>query len=338
MPHRSQSLPAHTAHVYDTRDIRVAVGANLGDAIGDTDSVEPGDVYRLDPAATATPVKLHPATQGAKSQLLAEGTGIGKAGEKLDLLSLLTLMTPEGDRLELLIVRHDPGGGFFAMPLSPMRPRVDYTLLAASAEVGNLRIADIVCVSFAAGTLITIPDGALRSIESLKPGDGILTRDHGPQPIRWIGKATLRAVGSFAPIVISAGTLGNLGDLVVSPHHRIFIYQRGERRLGATAELLVQAKHLVDGDTIFRREGGFVDYYSLVFDQHEIIYAEGIPAESLMVNDTTLNLLPDDLGQELRQRFPGLTQLQHFGTEARAEDLNAGGRAALLRRGKDDRV
>jgi hypothetical protein len=64
------------------------------------------------------------------------------------------------------------------------------------------------------------------------------------------------------------------------------------------------------------REGGFVDYFGLVFDQHEIIYAEGIPAESLMVNEATVSHLPPEMADDVRSLFPGLSQGQHFGFEA----------------------
>jgi len=121
--------------------------------------------------------------------------------------------------------------------------------------------------------------------------------------------------------VIQAGLLGNSGDLIVSQHHRMFLYQR---RRGAlpTAEILVQAKHLVDGERVFIREGAVVEYFSLVFDRHEIIYAEGVPAESLMVNEATVTRLPPEFADEIRARFPGLKQSQHFGTEAGREALD----------------
>ncbi len=164
------------------------------------------------------------------------------------------------------------------------------------------------------------------------PGDRVLTRDHGPQPVRFIGRATLRAQGSFAPVVITAGTLGNSGDLIVSQHHRMFLYQRNRSKLVKTAELLVQAKHLVDGDRVFLRDGGFVDYLSLVFDRHEIVYAEGIPAESLMVNDATLSVLPAELADEVKARFPGLSHNQHFGTEAGRIVLDEIGATALYKK------
>lgn len=335
MPERLNALPAQAAHAYPAYALSVAGGANIGDPIAAAALVEPGDVYRL--AADARPVRLMLRPAGDdRAQVLAEGTEVGRAGDRISLLSLLTLMAPDGDRVEVLVVRHEAAGSVYALPLSPIAARVDYTLIDAHDGVSGVRVADLVCVAFAAGTMITLPGGAQRPIEALEPGDRVLTRDHGAQEIRWIGKATLRARGAFAPVVISAGTLGNHSDLIVSPHHRVFLYQRGAHRLGRTAELLVQAKHLVDGERVTRREGGFVDYYSLVFDRHEIVYAEGIPAESLMVSEATVNLLPPDLADEVRTRFPGLSQTQHFGTEAGRELLDEAARAALFRQQDGD--
>jgi hypothetical protein len=65
-----------------------------------------------------------------------------------------------------------------------------------------------------------------------------------------------------------------------------------------------------------------VDWFSLVFDRHEIIYAEGIPCESLQVSEATVARLPPDLAEEIHARFPGLRQSQHFGTEAGREALD----------------
>lgn len=331
MEDRQPDLPAHVTHAYETGAIRVCSGANLGDAIGGADDCEPGDVYRLDPQARVLRLMLRPKAGARQAHVIAEGSQFGHPGDPLTFGAHLTLMASDGDRVEIIHARHPVSGTCLALPLSPLAPRIDYTLLAASAAIGDVHLGDTLCVSFAAGTRITLPGGGQVAIETLAPGDRVLTRDHGPQPVRWIGRATLRARGAFAPVVISAGTLGNLGDLVVSPHHRIFLYQRGPRRLGGTAEILVQAKHLVDGDSVQRREGGFVDYFSLVFDRHEIIYAEGIPAESLMVNEATVNLLPPELAEEVRARFPGLSQTQHFGTEAGRDLLDAAARAAFFR-------
>lgn len=331
MPDVLRPLPAHMAHAYEAEALRVVSGANLGDPLAVAALCEPGDIYRLSSGAVPRKLMLRPEGSDPASLCIAEGSEIGTPGDAVALLSVLTLMAPDGDQVETVYVRHDATRLGYALPLSPMAPRTDYTLISSRGDAGDIRITDVICTSFAAGTMITLPGGAQRPIEALAPGDEVLTRDHGAQPIRWVGKATMRAIGGFAPVVIAAGTLGNLADLVVSPHHRIFIYQRG-RRLGNTAELLVQARYLVDGDRVERREGGFVDYRCLVFDRHEIIYAEGIPAESLMVNEATVSRLPPELADEVRARFPGLSQSQHFGTEAGREMLDDAAREQLLGR------
>ncbi|MFZ5710559.1 MAG: Hint domain-containing protein [Pseudomonadota bacterium] len=330
----SRALPSYAAHVYEADAFWVISGANQGDAIAEAGRCEPGDVYRLDPSAHPIRLRLQGPTADGDLQRIAEGSQIGRPGDGIRLLSALTLMTADGDRVEILILHHDVEGRF-ALPLSPVAPRTDYTLLGASDDTRGLRLADVICVSFAAGTRITLAGGAQAAVETLRPGDSILTRDHGPQPVRWIARATFRALGSFAPVVITAGTLGNDADLVVSPHHRVFLYQRGADRIGGTAEILVQARHLVDGVSVLRREGGFADYYSLVFDNHEIVYAEGVPAESLMVTDDTLTVLPSAIAEEVRARFPGLSHRQHPGTEVGRQTLDREGRQGLFRKPKD---
>ena len=308
-------LPGHAVQLFHAEDIFVSHGVNHDEGIGHPETLCPGDVYELDPRAK--PLRL--VIAGGGGQRVAAGSEVGAPGEAIVLESRLTLMSPDGDGVELLVLAL-AGGMRLALPLSPMGPRIEYTLLQTDTAPDPAPLADLVCVSFARGTMITLGTGEQVPIERLQPGDRVLTRDHGPQPIRWIGRATLRGVGAFAPVVIQAGLLGNSGDLIVSQHHRMFLYQR---RRGAlpTAEILVQAKHLVDGERVFIREGAVVEYFSLVFDRHEIIYAEGVPAESLMVNEATVTRLPPEFADEIRARFPGLKQSQHFGTEAGREAL-----------------
>lgn len=126
----------------------------------------------------------------------------------------------------------------------------------------------------------------------------LLTRDHGPQPIRWIGFQTRRAVGAAAPVRITEGTLNTSRDLRLSPQHRLFIWQRNDELGTGRAEVMVKAELLVNGTTVHREEGGHVDSFQIVFDGHEIIYAEGIAVESLLVTGQTRALLPQDLTLE----------------------------------------
>lgn len=321
-------LPGQACQVLAADDIFVSHGVNQGDGLMGPDAVCPGDIYQLDARRSA--YRLIVTREAGPGQRVGAGSAVGRAGDVIALEARYALMGEEGDKVELLVLAL-PDGSRFALPLSPMAALTDYTLLKVEAAPDDAGLSDLLCISFARGTMITLANGAQRPIEELQPGDRVLTRDHGGQPIRWIGRATLKAVGPFAPVVITMGTLGNAGDLIVSQHHRMFLYQRQKVAGLPTSELLVQAKHLVDGERVFLREGGFVDYLSLVFDRHEIIYAEGVPAESLMVNDATVSRLPGELSADVRARFPGLTQVQHFGTEAGRQFLEAIGPEALFK-------
>lgn len=320
-------LPGRACQVLAAEDIYVTQGVNAGEVLSGPQNVCPGDLYCLE--AAHQPLRLLVAPGGENGQLVAPGSAVGHPGDVLRLEARYALMSADGNQVELVILTL-PDGARFALPLSPMAARTEYTLLKIEAAPADIGLADLLCISFARGTLITLATGAQCPIERLAPQDRVLTRDHGPQPLRWIGQATLRALGVFAPVVITQGALGNSGDLIVSQHHRMFLYQRQRLAGIATAELLVQARHLVDGERIFLREGGFIDYFSLVFDRHEIVYAEGIPAESLLVNETTISRLPQALSAEMRARFPGLSQDQHFGSEAGRQFLDQVGRNAVL--------
>jgi hypothetical protein len=145
-------------------------------------------------------------------------------------------------------------------------------------------------ICFAAGTRILTPEGP-KPIETLARGDRVVTRDHGIQSIRWIGSTTL-ADGALAarlearPVRITAGALGPdmpERDLLVSRQHRILVSGwRAEVFFVATNEgILMPVMSLINDDTIRvdRAEGG-VTYYHMAFGQHEIVYAEGVEAES----------------------------------------------------------
>ena len=320
--------PGHACQIFRAADIFVAAGSNHGDDLGGPQDVDLGDVYRLDPSAT--PLRLVVSQPIGADQRVAPGSAVGAEGQSVLLEARFSLMAPDGDKVELVILLLDDGQRF-VLPLSPVGAQVDYTLIAVEPAPTDLMLADLLCLSFARGTMITLANGAQRPIEALQPGDPILTRDHGRQPIRWIGHARLRAVGAFAPVVIPAGTLGNGGDLILSQHHRVFLYQRQKLPGLVASELLVQARHFVDDEHIYLRIGGFIDYFSLVFDRHEIIYAEGIPSESLMVNDATVNRLPPEIAADVKTKFPGLSQNPHFGTEAGRQFLDAIGPDLLFR-------
>lgn len=144
---------------------------------------------------------------------------------------------------------------------------------------GPLLVSQLGPPCFTPGTLIDTAEGRV-PVEHLRPGVAVLTRDHGAQPLRWIGRQRHHAAGAFAPVRFMAGALGNTRDLLVSQQHRMLITGWRAELLFGEPEVLAPARHLVNGDTIHLQPGGEVDYIHLLFDRHEIITAEGIPSES----------------------------------------------------------
>lgn len=138
--------------------------------------------------------------------------------------------------------------------------------------------AAVVC--FAAGTQIETPDGA-RLVEDLGTGDLVVTAHDGPQPIRWAGSTTVPAQGDLAPIIITAGTLGNAADLVVSPQHCILLDDWRAELLYGQDEVLVRAVDLLNMDGVYRHVGGLVTYCHILMDRHQVVQAHGVWSETL---------------------------------------------------------
>jgi len=319
----TRARPSYAAHAYSANDFTVTSGANLGDPLIIGDDLCAGDIYMLDPQAHAWAMTIRDRAANPPAPdkyLVADDSELGQPGDMLTLAGRMSLIAADGDKVDLVLIAHHPKTdappALLFVPMAPIEPKVQYTLLSATEDCGEVHLSDITPVAFTRGTLITLANGTQSAIEDLRPGDKVLTRDHGPQSVRWIGQRTVRAIGTFAPVVITRGTLSNESDLIVSQLQRLFIYQQGNDRLTHTAEVLVKARDLVDGDAIFIRRGGFVEYFHLVFDRHEIIYAEYTPTESLLLNDRSLDHMPEDLARDVAEHLPDAAQQPHFGTDA----------------------
>lgn len=157
---------------------------------------------------------------------------------------------------------------------------------------------------FAAGTLIETTDGP-QSVETLKVGDLIRTLDAGLQPLRWIGHAKVPAVCQMAPVRFAPGAIGNERALVVSRQHRILLRDwRADLMFGAS-EILVKAAHLVNDQTIRSvTSAGEISYYHLAFDTHQIIFAEGVPAESFSPGPQSIAAIDAEARAEFLTLFP----------------------------------
>ena len=330
----ARPAPAQSIAVYPARAFRATDGANMGDALSFAAELVLDDSYALVPGATLARLSIR-ALASDRLQL-AEDTGAGTPGAEVHLDCTLTLMSRNGQIHEALVLVEVDGAGhaaeIYLLPLGTLAPRTEYQLVGVDTGNTGQKFGQVGCVSFTRGTHIALGTGELRRIEELQVGDGILTRDDGVQPLRWIGQSTLRAVGDFAPIRIRAGTLNNEHDLIVSPEHRLFIYQRRDELGAGRSELLVKARHLVNGDSVTVQDGGFVDYFQLLFDGHQIIYAEGIAAESMLVDSRTRQVLPPEMSAAMGEVIPGHSDLPHAGLDLAEALLDRPDAADLLRK------
>lgn len=169
---------------------------------------------------------------------------------------------------------------------------------------------------FAAGTLIETAEGP-RRIEDLAIGDMVMTRDHGLQPVRWIGGTRIDAHQldlrpQLRPIHISAGALGRgapTADLVVSPQHRVLVRSRIARRMFGCDEILVAAKHLtrLPGIEVIGDATG-MEYWHMLFDRHEIVLSENAWTESLYTGAEALKSVSPAARREILTLFPELAR------------------------------
>ena len=188
---------------------------------------------------------------------------------------------------------------------------------------------------FLRGTMIETPQGPV-AIEDLRVGAEVLTRDHGPQVLRWIGSVRLHpgllaAVPQLRPIRIAAGALGKgvpSADLTVSPQHRVLVRSAIAQRMFGAPEVLVAAKQLVLLPGIdIAPDAGEVEYFHMLFDRHEIVISNGAETESLHTGPEALKSVGAAAAAEIFALFP---ELREDGARVPARVLTSGRRGRKL--------
>lgn len=151
------------------------------------------------------------------------------------------------------------------------------------------------------------------AITDLKVGDLVLTRDNGLQPIRWIGAThlsmeDLMAKPHLRPFRVKQGCFGPgqpVADLTLSPQHRLLIGGRLVARMFDEDEMLIAVKHLEKLRYIQKpKVRGGITYRHILLDRHEVIFANGMPTESLLVGEEARRRLPAAMVREIEEVLP----------------------------------
>jgi len=161
-------------------------------------------------------------------------------------------------------------------------------------ETGSITVA-----CFAAGTRIATPRGDVR-IEVLAAGDIVLTVGAGAMPIKWLGHRQIdcrrhRNPKSVWPVRVLAGAFGAgrpSRDLWLSPDHAVLI-----------CEVLIPIRHLINGASIAQIPVEAITYFHIELSQHEVLLAEGLPAESYLDTGNRSNFINGGGAVELHPDF-----------------------------------
>ncbi len=151
------------------------------------------------------------------------------------------------------------------------------------ADDGNQTLGAYAPVCFATGTLIRTRRGEI-AVEALRVGDMAVTASGALRPIIWIGNREITAEGPALPfhqqpVRVSAGAFGHglpVRDLFLSPGHPVLVGADADNEGG----VLVPVMCLINGTTVVRTPRARVTYWHVELDAHDILLAEGLPAES----------------------------------------------------------
>jgi hypothetical protein len=177
---------------------------------------------------------------------------------------------------------------------------------------------------FGAGTLIHTSQGA-RQIDSITPGDQIETPS-GFSTVCWVGRRLvtsdeLSQNPKFRPVRIMAGALGNglpNRDLIVSRQHRMLVKSKIAERMFGAREVLISAIKLTELPGVFVDETvTSVEYLHLLFKDHEVVFAEGAPSESLFTGPEALKSMSPEAREEITTIFPKIEELDYAPEPAR---------------------
>jgi hypothetical protein len=136
--------------------------------------------------------------------------------------------------------------------------------------------ADITALCFCAGTMLATPDGEV-PVEDLSVGVRVLTASGEARPIAWIGVGRVLASrgrrSAATPVIVRKGALA---DNV--PHHDLRVTKGHALALDG---VLIPVEFLVNHRTILWDDGAQeTALYHIELDRHDVLLANGAPAES----------------------------------------------------------
>jgi hypothetical protein len=137
-------------------------------------------------------------------------------------------------------------------------------------------------------------------IERLHRDDLVMTLSGRPQPIRWIGQRRVNFTRHpnrqrVLPVRIAAHAFGYgrpRRNLFLSPDHAVYV-----------EGVLIPIRHLINGTNITQIERRAITYYHIELQRHDVLLAEGLPAESYLDAGARNAFVNDDAVIQLHPEF-----------------------------------
>ena len=166
------------------------------------------------------------------------------------------------------------------------------------------------CICFVRGTQIETLDSET-AIEDLGIGDLVTTLSGEAKPVKWVGRMRFERQGDrpwhagVLPVLVKQGALDGVlpsRDLYVSDAHCFLING-----------LLIPAIHLVNGHSIRKcasYDADVIEYFHIELESHDVIFANGAPAETLQGNANRMNF--DNFDEYVQLYGPELITMTSF--------------------------
>ncbi|MGB0799254.1 MAG: Hint domain-containing protein, partial [Planktomarina sp.] len=165
---------------------------------------------------------------------------------------------------------------------------------------------------FTPESLIETKDGLVK-MSDLAPGDMVLTRDNGFQPLVWkyqraLTRSWFNANPQSKPVVVKQGAFGEgvpNRDLMVSPGHLMLASDPNLACNGST-EVLIPARQMVTNDKVIRHTPNNTAYIHLLFETHQVVRVDGMWSESFQPSMASMTMIDTDSRNEVLKIFPEL--------------------------------
>lgn len=202
-------------------------------------------------------------------------------------------------RVTIRVDNGQPGGGStlqdFYIFSGPIDPSVTYNVTSiqytpgaspeSSYQYSTFSNSAVVC--FANGTEIVTDCGPV-PVELIKSGMRVQTLDQGMREVVWVGDHSVANGKKYRddaalPVRIASGAFGNNDPLFVSQQHRILV-----------GDMFVKAKDLITVPGFparIARGKRNLRYFHLLLEDHSVLFANGVCAESLYLGPVSTVML-----------------------------------------------